>query len=104
MHSADTKARLAQGQRIVEVLKQNRNAPVAVELQIAIIYAVVNNLLKEIPVEDISRFEKELFEHLVATKDMLLAEIRETGVMTDETEKELREAIVVFRDKFINKA
>ena len=101
---ADTKARLEQGQRIVEVLKQDRNAPVAVELQIAIIYAVVNNLLKEVPAQEISRFEKELFEYLVATKDSLLAEIRETGVMTEESEKALREAIVACRDKFLNKA
>jgi F-type H+-transporting ATPase subunit alpha len=101
---ADTKARLDQGQRIVEVLKQGRNQPIAVELQIAIIYAVVNNLLKDIAVEDISRFEKGLFEYLTATRDDLLATIRDTGVMTEETEKALREAILVFKDKFLNKA
>ena len=101
---ADTKARLEQGQRIVEVLKQDRNAPVAVELQVAIIYAVVNNFLKEIPVSDISRFEKELFEYLTATKDELLADIRNTGVMTAENEAVLKEAIITCRDKFLGKA
>ena len=101
---ADTKARLEQGQRIVEVLKQDRNAPVAVELQVAIIYAVVNNFLKEIPVSDISRFEKELFEYLTATKDELLADIRNTGVMTAENEAVLKEAIIACRDKFLGKA
>ena len=101
---ADTKARLEQGERIVEVLKQDRNSPLDVELQIAIIYAVVNNLLKEIPVADISRFEKELFEYLVATKDELLKNIRETGVLTDETTAELKEAILACKDKFLNKA
>jgi F-type H+-transporting ATPase subunit alpha len=101
---ADTKARLEQGERIVEVLKQDRNSPLAVELQIAIIYAVVNNLLREIPVDKISRFEKELFEYLVATKDELLKNIRETGVLTDETTAELREAILTCKDKFLNKA
>ena len=101
---ADTKARLDQGQRIVEVLKQGRNQPIEVELQIAIIYAVVNNLLKDIAVEDISRFEKGLFEYLTATRDDLLATIRNTGVMTEETEKALRESILVFKDKFLNKA
>ena len=74
------------------------------ELQIAIIYAVVNNLLKEIPVQDISRFEKELFEYLVATKDALLAEIRTTGVLTAETEGALKEAIVYCKDQFLSKA
>ncbi len=101
---ADTKARLEQGERIVEVLKQDRNSPLAVELQIAIIYAVVNNLLREIPVAQISRFEKELFEYLVATKDELLKTIRETGVLTDETTAELKEAILTCKDKFLNKA
>ena len=101
---ADTKARLEQGERIVEVLKQDRNSPLAVELQIAIIYAVVNNLLREIPVAQISRFEKELFEYLVATKDELLKNIRETGVLTDETTAELKEAILTCKDKFLNKA
>ncbi len=97
---ADTKARLEQGQRIVEVLKQGRNSPIAVELQVAIIYAVVNNMLKDIAVEDISRFESELFEYLVATKDELLASIRETGVLTDETTAELAEAIRAVLAKF----
>ncbi len=101
---ADTKARLEQGERIVEVLKQDRNSPLAVELQIAIIYAVVNNLLREIPVDKISRFEKELFEYLIAAKDELLKNIRETGVLTDETTAELKEAILVCKDKFLNKA
>ena len=101
---ADTKARLEQGERIVEVLKQDRNSPLAVELQIAIICAVVNNLLREIPVDQISRFEKELFEYLVATKDELLKNIRETGVLTDETTAELKEAILTCKDKFLNKA
>ncbi len=100
---ADTKARLAQGERIVAVLKQDRNSPLDVELQIAIIYAVVNNLLKEIPVEKIPDFEKELFEMLVATKDELLKTIRETGVMTDETTQELKEAIIACKEKFLNR-
>ena len=97
---ADTKARLEQGQRIVEVLKQGRNSPIEVELQVAIIYAVVNNMLKDIAVEDISRFEAELFEYLVATKEELLSSIRETGSLTDETTQELREAILAVLAKF----
>ncbi len=99
---ADTKARLDQGKRIVEVLKQDRNSPVAVELQVAIIYAVVNNLLKDVPVEDIRRFEEELFDYLVATREELLASIRETGTLTDETSEQLRDAIVVCKSKFLN--
>ena len=98
---ADTKARLEQGRRIVEVLCQGRNSPVAVELQVAIIYAVVNNLLADIAVEDIKRFEAELFEHLVATKDELLSSIRTTGQLDADTEAALRSAILEFKSKFL---
>ena len=97
---ADTKSRLDQGERIVEVLKQGRNTPIAVELQVAIIYAVVNNMLKEIEVEDISRFESELFEYLTAVKGDLLNSIRETGNLSDENEAELKEAILTVKEKF----
>ncbi len=96
----DTKSRLDQGARIVEVLKQGRNTPIAVELQVAIIYAVVNNMLKEIAVEDVSRFEAELFEYLTAVKSDLLATIRETGNLSDESEAELKAAILAVKEKF----
>ena len=97
---ADTKSRLEQGARIVEVLKQGRNSPIAVELQVAIIYAVVNNMLKEIEVSEISRFESELFEYLTAVKSDLLSTIRETGNLSDECEAELKAAILSVKEKF----
>ena len=98
---ADTKARLEQGARIVEVLKQNRNSPIAVELQVAIIYAVVNNMLREIPTADVHRFEEELFEYLIAVKANLLSTIRETGDLSAESASELKEAILCVKEKFI---
>ena len=98
---ADTLARLEQGKRIVEVLKQDRNSPIAVELQVAIIYAVVNNLLQNVPVEKIKDFETTLFEHLTATKESLLASIRESGKLTEESEAELKASIIALRDKFL---
>ena len=97
----DTKARLDQGARIVEVLKQNRNTPIAVELQVAIIYAVVNNMLKEIAVADIQRFESELFEYLVAVKSELLCAIRTSGDLSAESEEELKEAILCVKERFV---
>ena len=100
---ADTKARLEQGERIVEVLKQNRNSPIAVELQVAIIYAVVNNMLKDIKVQDIHAFEEALFEHLTCTKEELLAEIRDTGVLSPEASEELAESIRAVKDKYFSK-
>ncbi len=101
---ADTKARLDQGARIVEVLKQNRNSPIEVELQVAIIFAVVNNLLADVKVEDVKRFEGELFEYLIAEKNELLKSIRETGVLSDEASEELKLAIEHAKKKFLNKA
>ena len=101
---ADTKERLAQGARIVEVLKQNKNTPIAVELQVAILYAVVNNLLRDVAVEDISAFENELYFSLTSTHGELLASIRESGVLTAETEAQLKEAILQIKNKFLNKA
>ena len=100
---ADTMARLEQGKRIVEILKQGRNSPIEVELQVAIIYAVVNNLLKEIAVEDVHRFEEELSEYLVAAKEDLLASIRSTGVLSPDGESELRAAIDHVKNKFLGK-
>ena len=98
---ADTKARLAQGQRIVEILKQDRNSPMPVELQVAVIYAVVNDLLSDVKIEDIKRFEGELCEYLTATKAELLLSITETGTLTDATTEELREAIITCKKKFL---
>ena len=97
----DTMARLEQGKRIVEVLKQKRNSPIAVPLQIAIIYAVVNNLLADVPTEKISAFETELFEYLTATKEDLLDTIKSSGVLSPESEAELKEAILACKAKFL---
>ena len=61
---ADTKARLALGERIVEVLKQKRNSPVRVGCQVAIVYAVINGYLNSVPVSGVKAYEAKLFEHL----------------------------------------
>ena len=97
----DTTARLEQGKRIVEVLKQKRNSPIAVELQIAIIYAVVNNLLADIAIDRIADFESELSEYLVATKDALMKQIVSSGNLSAESEEELKEAIIACKSKFL---
>ena len=98
---ADTKARLEQGERIVEVLKQDRGSPVAVELQIAIIFAVTNDLLRDVAVEDIRAFEADLYEYLLSNKESLLEAIRTTGVISEESERELREAIAHCKEGFV---
>ncbi|MBQ8965734.1 F0F1 ATP synthase subunit alpha [Ruminococcus sp.] len=97
----DTKDRLAQGERIVEVLKQSKNSPVDVEKQVVIIYAVVNNYLKSIPVEDIREYEKDLFLHLDEAHPDILASIRDTKELTAENEKELKAVLKDFAEKFV---
>ncbi len=89
----DTKDRLAQGQRIVEVLKQPNNSPVDVELQVCIIYAVVNGYLKDIAVKDVHAFEQGFFACLKNDHSGLLREIRETKVLSEQTETALKTAL-----------
>lgn len=97
----DTKARLAQGARIVQVLKQNQNSPIAVEHQVAIIYAVVNNLLADIAVEDIFEYEKDLFVFLEEQHFEIMDSIRTTKDLTDENKAALDAAIKEFNQKFL---
>ena len=97
----DTKERLAQGERIVEVLKQGRNSPLAVEHQVIIIYAVVNNFLKNIAVEDIAEFEKDLFEYIDSAYPDITQSIRDTKDLTKENEENLKEALNAFVEKFL---
>ena len=98
---ADTKARLAQGARIVEILKQDRNTPIDVELQVCIIYAVVNDLLADVPVERIGDFEAALFDHLTVQRPTILENIRDSKLLTSETEAQLREAITDCKTQFL---
>ena len=98
---ADTKARLAQGARIVEILKQDRNTPVDVELQVCIIYSVVNDLLSDVPVERIQEFESALFDYLTVQRPAILESIRDTKQLTAENEAALREAILDCKAQFL---
>ena len=97
---ADTKTRLAQGERVVEVLKQDRSSPLDVALQVSILYAVVHNMLMDVPVERISAFENALFDHLTVQHPEILEEIRKTGELRPENEAALRAAIESCRAPF----
>ena len=98
---ADTKARLGQGERIVAVLKQNHNAPVTVEHQVCILYAVVHDYLKEVDVDMIDAYERALYERLDAQHAKLLETIRTTGDLSKESEEELKGAIQAFTQDFL---
>ncbi len=97
----DTKFRLAQGQRIVEILKQDRNAPVPVEKQVCIIYAVTHKYLQEIEVEQVKEYEQGLYEYLDTNTDALLRSIRETGKLESADEEALNSALKAYTDQFV---
>ena len=101
---ADTKARLEQGARIVEVLKQNQNAPVAVEKQVAILYAVTRGILTRIATEDVKAYEAGLYTYLDtdATGAAAMQEIRSTGKLEADTEEKLKAALDAYTEQFLN--
>ena len=90
---ADTKQRLALGERIVAVLKQKNNAPAEVAHQVCIIYAVTNGYLKDIPVDRIPEFEKRLVEHMDNRHFDVLDAIRTSGKLESDTEAQLKAAL-----------
>lgn len=98
---ADTKARLEQGERIVEVLKQPQNSPIPVEKQVVIIYAVINKLLTDIPASKIGSFQDGLFEYMEANHGNILASIRETKTL-DAVSDSLPKAIEDFKSTFLS--
>ena len=98
---ADTRARLAQGERIVEVLKQKRNRPVAVEDQVCIFYAVTHDFLKEVKVSDVAEYETGLYERMEAQHSDVLNAIRESGQLSKETEEALRAALDAYTKDFL---
>ena len=89
---ADTKARLALGERIVEVLKQGRNSPVRVGCQVAIVYAVINGYLNETPVKDVKKYEYRLYE-LLENKYASFLERVEAGSWNESDIEELEKAL-----------
>ena len=99
---ADTRARLAQGERIVEVLKQKRNRPVAVEDQVCIFYAVTHDFLKEVKVSDVAEYETGLYERMEAQHSDVLNAIRESGQLSRETEEALRQALESYTRDFLS--
>ena len=100
---ADTKARLAQGERVVEVLKQGKSAPIDVEKQVCIIYAVTHDYLMDVPVEKVSEYERGLYERMDAQHPDVLETIRTTGQLDKETEAKLAAALEQYTKDFLGK-
>ena len=97
---ADTKEKLAQGERIKEVLKQPQYKPMPVQYQVIIIYVVTNKYLLDIAVEDITRFETEFFEFLDTKYPEVPGAIAQNKEINDETDAKLKKAIEEFKAQF----
>ena len=97
---ADTKARLALGERIVEVLKQKNNAPVEVAHQVCILYAVTQGYLKNVEVAKIEAFQQALFDTMDARYFETLEAIRSTGKLEKDTEEAIKQAITEVLQQF----
>ena len=97
---ADTKEKLAQGERIMEMLKQPQYKPMPVEYQVIIIYAVTKKYVIDIPVDKILDFEQGLFEFIDTKYPQVPESIKETKELTEENEKLLVSAIEEFKKTF----
>ena len=101
----DTKTRLAKGARIVEVLKQGKGQPIPVEKQVAILYAVVHDILTDVPVNKIAEYESDLFSFVDHDTQAIAAlrAIRETGKLDEETDAALSESLGRFTQSFLER-
>jgi F-type H+-transporting ATPase subunit alpha len=94
---------LNRGKRWVEVLKQGQYSPIPVEKQVAIIFAGGNGFLDDVAVEDIRRFEAELYQFLDNSKPEVLQLIREKRELTDEIKQQLKDALKEFKEQRFRK-
>ena len=97
---ADTKARLAKGERIVAVLKQPQSSPISVENQVIIIYAVINDYLKDIPVDRIPEYESALFEHMANDHAEIIDDLKKNKVLSPDNEEKLKAVLKNFASQF----
>jgi F-type H+-transporting ATPase subunit alpha len=95
-----SQAQLNRGRRLVEILKQGQYSPVPVEKQVMIIFAGTNGYLDDLRVEDVRRFEAELYKFLDNSKPDLLKAIREKRELTDEIKKQVTDALKEFKQRF----
>jgi F-type H+-transporting ATPase subunit alpha len=98
-----TQAQLNRGRRLVEILKQPQYQPLAVEKQVAIIYAATKGFLDQVPIEEVGRYEEDLYRHLEARAASVLSAIAEKKVLDDETKAALEAALGEFSKQFVAK-
>jgi F-type H+-transporting ATPase subunit alpha len=95
-----SKAQLERGARLVELLKQPQNSPMPVEEQVVAIFLGTRGHLDSVPVEDVQKFEREFLEHVKASHDEILKEIRESKKLSEELEDTLENAVNEFKKGF----
>ena len=100
---ADTREKLAQGERIKEVLKQGQYKPMPVEYQVLIIYVVTRKHLLDVPVDRVGQFEKDFFEYIKTSYPEIPDSIKSTKELSDEMEGKLKKAIEDFKADFLKK-
>ncbi|MBE5884878.1 MAG: F0F1 ATP synthase subunit alpha [Lachnospiraceae bacterium] len=98
---ADTKEKLAQGERIKEILKQPQYKPMPVEYQVIIIFVATKKCLLDVPVDDITRFESEFFEFLDTKYPEIPESIKTNKVISEEVEEKLLAAVEDFKKDFV---
>ncbi len=97
---ATSKAQLDRGARLVEVLKQPRNSPMPVEDQVVAIFLGTKGHLDSVPIEDVQRFEAEFLEHVKASHQEILTDIRDSKKLSDETAEKLVNVVNEFKKGF----
>ncbi|MCK5413724.1 MAG: F0F1 ATP synthase subunit alpha [Candidatus Pacebacteria bacterium] len=95
----ETKDRIERGKRLTEVLKQGQYEPMSSEDQVVIIFATINGLLDDVEVEKVKDFEKDMLDYLKDKNNHIFEDIAKEGKISDETEKNLKEAIKEFKEK-----
>ncbi len=98
----ETKDRIERGKRLTEVLKQDQYDPMETEEQVAIIFATINGFLDDVEVEKVKDFERDLLDHLKDKNNHILEDISKEGKISEETEKDLNQALSEFKKMFVS--
>jgi len=97
---AKTQATLERGKRIVELFKQNQYNPIAVEIQVSVLWAMQNGFLDDVPVEKVKDWQSKLTQFLVDRKAALLERVRKEGTISDALAAELKAAATEFKQTY----
>ncbi|MFM7737019.1 MAG: F0F1 ATP synthase subunit alpha, partial [Alphaproteobacteria bacterium] len=98
---AATQKQLSRGARLMEVLKQKQYEPLPVEKQVLIIFAATNGWIDDLPVEDVGRFERDLYAHVEGKHPQLLTDIKAKRELSDDLKKQVASVLEDFKKTFV---